>query len=274
MLDVLGFDATLRNSSDLSSIVEKYADLLREAKIHAFTPNAMQGSPNPPPPNFELGEFVFDTLVLVSKPINVHSVKDFLLTICFLLETFFGQRFPLRGAITTGDVCVENDPHLVISDQFKRLADIGGQQEWAGCIILPEAQSIIIENIFGSSEPLLEMQSSVAHKYTPPWKDSNSFQPPIGELFCLNWSYMMSCSKIEAGLDFMKDDPKKFKNTNEYLEWLRSLSDDRQLLPTEFSPAATLKLMKTRAGCRMFFQDKFGEPANPGCDYTFSLFEQ
>ena len=48
-------------------------DLIREAKIYAFGRKAVPGSPAPPSPNFELGEFVFDTLILVSRPIDTHD---------------------------------------------------------------------------------------------------------------------------------------------------------------------------------------------------------
>ena len=73
MLDVLGFEERLNESAGLPSIVNVYTDLIREAKIYAFGRKAVPGSPAPPSPNFELGEFVFDTLILVSRPIDTHD---------------------------------------------------------------------------------------------------------------------------------------------------------------------------------------------------------
>lgn len=121
MLDVLGFSSRIQNPESLKRTTEQYAGLIAEAKEHMFSPAGMPGSPNPPSSNFEYGQFVFDTLVLVSHPLNVHSVAQFVLTTGLLMEKFFEAGYPLRGAIGRGDFCMDDATQIFLSDAFKRL---------------------------------------------------------------------------------------------------------------------------------------------------------
>lgn len=94
MLDVLGFAGRIQTREGLQGTAARYAELIERAKRHMFSPQAVPGSPKNPEPNFEYGQFVFDTLVLVSHPIDVKSTCRFIFATILLMDMFFTERFP------------------------------------------------------------------------------------------------------------------------------------------------------------------------------------
>ncbi|MDP3329698.1 MAG: hypothetical protein Q8S60_15530 [Parvibaculum sp.] len=274
MLDVLGFDSKISSSAaNLLNIMQEYVPLTRDAKTAALSPRPVEGSPSTPPPNFEIAEFVFDTLVLVSKPISPKSVGDFILSTCELMEKFFAHQYPLRGAISLGSVAVDQEPHIFLSDAFKRLSRYGDAQNWAGCVILPEAEDLVVENLLGDLDCHVARQSSAICKISPPWKIEKVPQDFLDRSFwCLNWSYFLQKEIVQEGLNFLKGDREKFEGTRRYLDQQLTLPDDLQLLPDDFAPAKTFKCMKARSSARMAFSDADGNPAQPNGEFSVSFY--
>jgi len=271
LLDVLGFSAKLGTPSAMRTTVQDYSRLISLANRHAFAPKPLAGSPNPPSSNFDFGAFIFDTLVLVSKPIDPLGVTNFVFALTLIMETFFGEAFPLRGAVSLGDVCVGDD--VFLSPSFKRLQALEQHQDWSGCVILPEAEDAVLSNLIGNST-FPSMRSTAVLRYPTPWKPPPPTNAGNAELLCLNWPYALSESQRKTGLSFMKGDKVKFEHTTRFLNWLETLEDDCMELAPEFQPARTLKIIKGRRGFRVIFNDAQGEPANPGCDYSLALFER
>jgi len=273
MLDVLGFSQKIKRPEQLSLVVQQYAELLRSAKEIAFSPKAVEGSPSQPEPNFEIAEFVFDTIVLVSKPIDVHSVKDFIFATTHLMEKFFALGFPLRGAISQGNVVAEEDPHIFLSETFKELSNVGDAQNWTGCVILPQAEESITTNLFGNSLPPIA-QSNALHKILPPWKESSLGKISLSQdLWCINWSYLISSSALQTGLEFLKGDQTKYRETMKYIEMVSEYLDDRSVLSPEFFPVTTMKFIRVHAGVRIAFLDFAGEAADPKINCTVCIAE-
>ncbi|MEX1199856.1 MAG: hypothetical protein WEB02_03610 [Methylophaga sp.] len=88
MLDVLGLSNKIKDKVELLSVMETYQKLISEARNAVFRNNTMEGSLNSEIINFEVGEFVFDTIVLVSPPITTHSTCSFILAVVRLMELF------------------------------------------------------------------------------------------------------------------------------------------------------------------------------------------
>jgi hypothetical protein len=272
MLDVLGFSAKISRASNLPEITQEYAALLEEAKIAALSPVPVEGSHSNPPANFEMAEFVSDTLVLVSKPIDPHSVGNFILTTCLLMERFFSRGYPLRGAISMGSVTVEKEPYVFLSDVFKRLSGLSDALDWTGCVVLPEAETLVLENLFGDTRPISALQSSALHRVRPPWKKGKAPMNSRGkELWCLNWSYFLKRDALMEGLNSLKGDQKKFAQTESYIKYLQSLPDDSQTLSDDFAPAKVVKCMKARSGAHVAFLDSNGDPAQPNTEYCVAF---
>lgn len=268
VLDVLGFSKKIETPCQLEFITKQYASIIQTAKQYAFNTQAIKGSPDQPTTNFEFGEFVFDSLILLSKPITPHSVSDFIFATTQIMENFFIKEFPLRGAISFGDMCLHKEPHLFISNKFKNLTECGNQQDWTGCIILQEAEEIILDNMFGMVPNVL-MRSSALHYFTPPWKKPNNTKNR--KFWCINWPYMLSQSELHKGLDFLKVEKNKYQNTLNYLEYTRLLPDDFQILEPKFHPAKTVHTIKSRSACTFIFRNDAGEKVEPGCGFSMEI---
>nr|RAV90439.1 hypothetical protein DBT53_12820 [Aerococcus mictus] len=199
-------------------------------------------------------------------------MTDFVFATALLMETFFARGYPLRGAISHGDIVVKSEPHIFLSDTFKRLSTLGNAQEWTGCVVLPEAESVVIENLLGLP-PSEFSRSSALHKFDPPWKPTIDERniPLYKDLLCINWSYFVPPSKLSVGLEFLRGDAKKFDMTQAYLDQIGKFPDDKQMLGSEFYPAKTVRTMKARGSIRMSFWDELDEPTKPGCGFRLEV---
>ena len=238
--------------------------------MHMFSPKVVPGSPNNPEPNFEYGQFVFDTVVLISYPVDVKSSYRFVFATILLMEIFFAEKFPLRGSIGKGNFCVDEAVPIFLSDAFKRLRVDEENQQWTGCTLLPEAEKVVISSVLGTVLPNHLTQSSPLHEMVIPVKNQLA-QPQFR--WCLNWSHFLSPTIIETGLEYMAGDLPKQENTRNYLDSLRELEDDTQILTIEFFPAKRLKVMKARSGIRTKFEDDDGNGVTPGCSFSIAAYE-
>jgi len=259
-LDVLGFTAFLQNES-LIKVHEKYSEFIDIAKNTVFFKT--EGD-NTGRTNFEYAQFVSDSIILVSNPIDdVYNINNFIAAVSFLLEIGFTSKLPLRGAITKGNFLIDNIRDIFISKEFAELVHFEGSQEWSGCAILKSAEEIIIESIFGKIDKNMLMQKQIGNNlvlsYNVPLKNGSS-----ETLFIINYLVFMTKDKIIEGIDHLIE-PKK-SNNKKYFEYLNSLPFEYQSLQPEFLPAVTLLMVKTRSGFRVAFLDDQGNPCKPGVD--------
>jgi hypothetical protein len=268
MLDVLGMSNKIENKSNLPAILEKYKDLITKAQTEIIDQQTIIGSKDDNVSNFQIGEFVFDTIVLVSHPLNPKNTSQFILSTIRLMEVFAKEDMPLRGAIGIGDYCVDNDTKIFLSDIFKRLNNEESMQQWTGCVLIPEAEEQIISSLIGT-KPTEANQSDVLHRLSIPTKSTSDECR-----WCLNWSYKLTASEVEAILQYMKDSPAKHKNTQEYIKYLKTLPDAYSMLPPEFYPAVKLKTIKTRGSASIQFVDENELPTDPGCSEWILTFQK
>lgn len=263
MLDVLGFGNRIDSKDKLLAIAEEYSALISEAKTYAFAPKPVQGSPQPPRSNFEVGEFIFDTIVLVSYPISPHTVKDFIFSITLLMEKFHARTFPLRGAISIGNFYANEDSGVFLSDTFKRLSKDGNQQEWAGCVIQEDAEKIVLENLLGAASSIKLCRSTPIQKYIVPYKKAQSL-----ERWCLNWPFFLSENDLNRGVQFLEGNAAKSENTKAFLTHLLSLEDDTASLGEEFKPAVKIRISKATTGMRIRFEDNSTNSVVPHINFN------
>jgi len=259
MLDVLGLSNQINDRDKLSSVMSIYKELIFEARHAIFDKETMAGSQSPSVTNFEVGEFVFDTIVLVSPPIESKSISNFILATIQLMELFGKRNMPLRGAVGIGDYCQDEETNIFLSNIFKSLNKEESNQQWSGCVVLPDAQDQIVNGAMGSP-PETAKRSDVMHQLIIPTKSSAE-----DRRWCLNWSYKLLPHEISSILEYMSGDLAKQNGTRDYLGYLNSLSDDAQNLPPEFYPAVKLRTMKTRGAMSILFEDENGLPVEPGC---------
>lgn len=270
MIDVLGFSSRIGTREGLELTSAKYAEMIAQAKEHMFDPKPVPGSPQSPEPNFEYGQFVFDTIVLVSYPIDVKAAYRFIFSTILLMEIFFAEGFPLRGSIAIGDLCKNDASDIFLSNTFKRLRIDEANQQWTGCVLMPEAEAFVVSSLLGDVVPDALPRSSPLHYIAMPEKRSTD-EPT--KRWCLNWSHFLSPSTIQFGLQQMDGDLAKQKETMKHLELLDKMPDDSEILPPEFCPAKRMRFMKARSGMRVKFEDDNGNGINPDCEYTIAAFE-
>ena len=131
-LDVLGFSARLEREK-IESLHQQYSAFIDEAKNATFF--IAQGD-NTGRKNFEFSQFLFDSIVLVSCPVDdIYNVNNFVSAVSLLLELGFQNKLPLRGAISQGNFLYDQERNIFLSERFPELVKFELKQEWAGCSI-------------------------------------------------------------------------------------------------------------------------------------------
>ncbi|AVH34030.1 hypothetical protein AL475_19265 [Vibrio fluvialis] len=260
-LDVLGFSARLEREN-ISHLHEQYSRFIDDAKNATFF--AAQGD-NSGRKNFGFSQFLFDSIVLVSEPIDdPFNVNNFVSAVSFLMELGFRNKLPLRGAISQGDFVYDESRNIFLSNRFPELAKFELRQEWAGCSVLPHAEKTVIEAAWGASEPQAPTRNQLFHRYPVPVKGSERVN-----LLVLNFLHFMEPYEIQEGLGYLIS-PKQLHNRAHFM-YLESLPEQRQRLEPAMYPALFMSYIPTRTGFRMKFTDCFGEAAEPGQLYSKKL---
>lgn len=257
-LDVLGFSSLLENNA-LDYVHSKYARFIDEAKSQTFFEVA---GDNTGRTNFEYAQFLYDSLVLVSNPIDdVYAVNSFIAAIHFLLEVGFRSKLPLRGAISKGDFLVDEIRGVFLSSCFPQVVRFEAQQEWSGCVVLEDAEELVVNAVFGARrlghlKNAVPLRNDALHYYPIPHKKKD-FR------FCLsiNFLFFLTEQQILDGIKHFTE-PKK-TNMQIYFDFLESLPCLKQKLGNEFYPAVELKLITTRTGMRACFLDESNNPCEP-----------
>lgn len=257
-LDVLGFSARLE-SEKTETLHQQYASFIDEARDTTFF--AAQGDLTGRK-NFDFSQFLFDSIVLVSCPVDdVYNVNNFVSAVSLLLELGFKNKLPLRGAISQGDFLYDQDRNIFLSSQFPDLAKFELKQEWAGCAVLKRAEKTIANSAMGISDlsyiAATQTRNQPFHWYSVPLKNGESF-----ECLVLNYLFFLSEQEIVAGIEYLISGKKE--NNTSYFEFLKNLPLTFQELPPEFLPAVSFTYITTRSGMRAQFHDAHGKPCTPG----------
>ena len=268
MLDILGLSNQINDRDKLLSVISTYKELISEARHAIFDKETMAGSKSPTVTNFEVDEFVFDTIVLVSPPIESKSISNFIFSVIQIMELFGKRNMPLRGAIGIGDYCKDEETKIFLSNIFKSLSKEESNQQWSGCVVLTDAEDQIVSGLMGNPSETVK-RSDVIHQLIVPTKTSTEECR-----WCLNWSYKLLPHEVTSILEYMSGDLNKQNGTRDYLDHLSSLPDDVQNLPPDFYPAVKFKTMKTRGAMNILFEDENGLPVEPGCkQWSLQIFQ-
>lgn len=259
-LDVLGFSARLE-SEEISSLHQQYSSFIDEAKSATFF--VAQGDKTGRK-NFDFSQFLFDSVVLVSCPIDdVYNVNNFVSAVSLLLELGFKNRLPLRGAISQGNFLYDQERNIFLSERFPELAKFEVKQEWAGCSVLRHAEQTITSSAMGileiSQMPVEQIRNQLFHRYNVPLKNGEFF-----DCLVLNYLFFLSEREILDGIDYLISDKKE--HNSQYFEFLKNLPLSFKKLDAAFLPAVYCASINTRSGMRMKFIDANGTPCAPGID--------
>jgi hypothetical protein len=261
-LDVLGFSARLE-SEEIESLHKQYAVFIDEAKTATFF--AAQGD-NTGRKNFEFSQFLFDSIVLVSCPVDdVYNVNNFVSAVSLLLELGFKSKLPLRGAISQGDFLYDQERNIFLSERFPELAKFELKQEWAGCSVLRHAEQTVANAAIGITDisqiPVEQTRNQLFHRYKSPLKNGEVFDSLV-----LNYLFFLSEKEILSGIDYLIQGKKE--HNAQYFEFLKNLPLSYQQLDQGMLPAVSCASITTRSGVRFKFIDADGNSCVPASGFT------
>lgn len=267
--DVLGLTEILK-TAPLEAIYAEYCKYIDYSNSFVFN-NSKNGVTNlNSKGNFEEAQFLFDSIVCVSKPINeTHNIQNFISGCVKLLELGFKQKLPLRGAISYGNFIKDKSRNLFLSSEFAELVKAEQGQDWAGCAILEPAQQIVTDAIYGANQFAQKTafdRSSIIIPYGVPFKEGRQTIMP-----CLNYYYFLSRNEVHKGLKYLSANKNKFYYTSLFFEYLNSLQDPQQLLFEQQGIKVYLKAMKMASGMRLILVDSEGNEIKHTNDITTTI---
>ncbi len=261
--DILGFSDRLR-SMDVQELHSLYAGLIDQVDKSVFNQEVLNHPSIKTKSNFAIAQFLFDSIVLVSKDIsgdNYHSnVNDFILACSSLMEQSFERKLPLRGVIGLGDYLSDEERNIFLAREFADMIHLEKQQEWSGCIFTSQAIQYILPVFFLNPELDHHRQhrAMILTDYDVPFKEISEKEQ---KSWCLNWVYFLSPTEIIRGLDYLTGT--KQKNTLAFVDYIQNLPDERRVLPESFLPVVNVLAQGSKGGVRIKFVNEHGEAAEP-----------
>ncbi len=171
------------------------------------------------------------------------------------MQKGFATRLPLRGAIAFGDYLEDTGRNIFLSPEFSSLAHAERDQDWSGCVVLPQAANRIIPVVFPGEQDAAapdEHRAMVLSHFDVPSKSSK----PSSLQWCLNWVYFLNPTDLAGGLQFLKS--AKRENTLKFIDFIRRLPDEDRPLPEGFAPAVRILAQYTLGGVTLKFVDSSG----------------
>ena len=271
--DILGFSERLR-SMDLTTLHSLYSELIDQVSKSVFNQEVLNQPGVATKSNFSKAQFLFDSIVLVSKDIsgeNYNSnVNDFIFACSSLMEQSFERALPLRGVIGLGDYLDDRERNIFLAREFADMVHLEKQQEWSGCIFTPSAIQHILPVFFLQPELKTHYQhkAMILTDYDVPFK---ALFASSDKFWCLNWVYFLNPSGRRNGLDFLVGDKKA--NTSTFIDYILGLPDADRSVPETYLPVTHVLAQGTIGGVRIKFVNAEGEPAEPpkGVNVNMSL---
>ena len=260
-LDVLGFSARLEAEAP-ADVVALYCTFIDEANTKIFH-QVNELHQTAAVSNFAASKFVFDSVVLVSHPIDEpRNVSNFVFAATLLLERGFTTKFPLRGAISLGDYVESIDHGVFVSPDFKSLFASEQNLDWSGCCILQKAETVVLSSLHGSViHPQSTRRNHPVVHCAIPIKSEKQKTELQDKLWALNWCYMLTDHEIKQGLEHLI--PAKRTPTAEFVNHVQSLTGTKRDAVTGHHPPLYMRNMPSTTQFRIRFTNQNDEPAEP-----------
>lgn len=268
-LDVLGFANRMDNESAVS-IVKEYGKFIADADKAVFNPQNMLSNDVGNISNFATSKFVFDSIVLVSHPIDdSRNICNFIFAIILLMEKGFLNNLPLRGAISLGSYVEDRTNGVFVSPEFKSLHFEEQRLQWAGCCVLDNAADTVLKGLHGRViSPELAQRHYPVIYYSVPIKDKDNSISEIPR-WALNWTYFLSSSQLSSTIDYLIE-PKK-SETAKFAEYVANLSGAYRQLVEGHQPPIYLRFMPSIFACRLKFTDESDNPSKPQSEISIAF---
>lgn len=260
MLDILGLSRQTKDRAGIEKTLGIYNEAIDYTNKEIAVSQSTSKCRDYDVKNFEVTEFVFDTVVLVSFP-GKEGVGKFIQAVSHLMAFFAKKDLPLRGAIGIGDYSCGENSRVFLSNIFKQLNQEEQRQQWSGCTILKSCEEAILEELSIDKVNHNQTTSSALLKYEIPFKGGSR----VG--WCLNWLHGLDFEDIDQVLTYLSGDEKKRSNTELFVEYYSSLLRTKWPLPEVFLPATYATIQKAGKCLTVSFWDERNLRANMGCKH-------
>ncbi len=221
VFDFLGFKGKMSGHSllDISSQFIAISDIVKscgescnrfevDGKISKLTPEIIRMS---------------DTIIVYALEREPQDVIQFLWSVHHMLFYAMLYKFPLRGALTTGEMLISKDPIMLFGPALLEAFELEKSQEWSGACIGPSLKSYI--SGAGISEEIFPL----VLPYNVPFKKNAKLNSDLA----INWVADFAHKILQNDLPnkfqpFEQGSPEETKvnNTVEFLEF--ALEQKRQ----------------------------------------------
>ena len=193
-IDILGFKKMVEDSSAdelgtrFTNLIDRIRDELNGNK-HDF-PNEPTFFPNSFSDQPYCISFVFsDSIILISNDESEESCLALLIYSLRTLQTLIYHSFPVRGAITFGEMYVDAGKSLFLGKALTHAYELEQRQNWIGLVIdksIPDK----FPDVLTSDIPTFGIRPKLFPKYEVPMKNG-----PIESLYTLNWRWNLVSTK-------------------------------------------------------------------------------
>lgn len=208
-LDVLGFKKMIQ-TMELTEIAKQYKNLVLSIQHLDAYYQSINGEKNK-----LCKQFIFsDSIVLFANDDSEKSFIDLVTYTWRFLQMSIAMKLPLRGAITYGEVYIDEINNVFLGEGLVNAVLLESKQEWIG-VIIDHVLEEKYESVF-SNENLKVLTNSLMYKYDVPFKNGTT------NLYrALNWRLNMVVDKGTRSLfDYTKDPAidQKIDNTLSFAE--------------------------------------------------------
>ncbi len=164
--DILGFKNMITNSS-LSSLAEKYEKIVSNTEGEASIDDSGVITRKQ-----VCHRFIFsDSIFLIAEEDSVDSFIDLVSYSWRMMQFFIAAGFPLRGAITYGDLYANFEKNIFLGKAISDAAVLEGKQNWIGAIADDSAVDRYAEAFEGDTVQAAVMNSLLPKYLAVPFKD-------------------------------------------------------------------------------------------------------
>lgn len=153
-----------------------------------------------------------DSIILISNDDSEESALAVLIYALRVSQIMIGHKFPVRGAITYGEMYVDEKNSLFLGEALTKAYELEQRQNWIG-VIIDDSLSNNFHDILVKNEPTKYIRQRLFPKYEVPMKNGS-----IREYYTLNWRWNLIAPK----------GTKEFFNISN--EWSAKIKIDNALL--------------------------------------------
>lgn len=239
LLDILGFRAMIENEST-NNLGKRFSDIVGQGlsamnRPRERIPGELMFFPNLNPTDTYCTTFIFsDTVILISKSDSEIDCLALLIYCWKAMQLLIGGKFPVRGAVTHGEMYVNEKQNLFLGSALTSAYELEQKQNWIGAVI-DQSVSDAFPEVLIANLPSPSIRTSLFPVYQVPMKSGQ-----IQSYHTINWRYNLDA--IDGTKSFFNDDDEwsvkaKIENTLTYAHYIRqndlAYPEDEKNTPTE-----------------------------------------